>query len=254
MKLPRGILKYGLYVLMGAWMFVLGVVVGRGTSPVTFDTSSFQERLKVIVGKIPEQAPATEKVDLDFYEALNKPVPQDTGLLAPPEKKEREKTGGKSLSKDDTSGEEAGPDGEKIPVKFSRKRATFKETVSASGPGAKDTDGTATPDRPPSKEAVGKKAPAPKPASPDTGVTASETGGQYTIQVAAYRAFKDAVTQMSLLEKKGFSSYKTKAEANGTTWYRVRTGSFKDFSSAQAELNRLKQAKINGMIIKKEDQ
>ena len=86
MNASRGIFRYGLYLFIGAWMFALGVIVGRGTSPVTFDTESFQERLRVIVGQIPKTSPEEDKVDLDFFKTLNKPVvkepvvmPEDSG-------------------------------------------------------------------------------------------------------------------------------------------------------------------------------
>jgi len=120
----------------------------------------------------------------------------------------------------------------KAEIKESAKKSSVKKTVSSVA------------DSEPKKKAGAETAPA------DTPVA----DGRYTIQVAAYKAFKDAVTQMSQLKEKGFTSYRTKGEAGGSTWYRVRTGSFKDFQSAQVELDRLKQAKINGMIIKKDDQ
>ena len=249
MNLSRGFLKYGLYFLIGAWMFVLGVMVGRGTSPVTFDTSSFQERLKIIVGNIPEPAPATEKVDLDFYEALNKPVVQDTVLSPPSADKSKQKPPAENKPPEQAG---SGPEEEKIPVKFSRKQATFKKTAAVAETSGGSHAEEVVPTGPVTKKPVEKKAAAARPSGKTS--STSENGGQYTIQVAAYRAFKDAVSQMSQLEKKGFSSYRIKAEANGTIWYRVRTGSFRDFPSAQAELNRLKQARINGMIIKKENQ
>lgn len=239
-------------------MFVLGVVVGRGTSPVTFDTSSFQERLRVVVGNIPRDAPAREKVDLDFFEELNRPVSREPELPAPPKAAEPVRV------------EKAVPpmavNEDEIPVKRSLKLATIKEKLA--GTGEKDASGAPAEkdSQKPSEikraaEVAKKTEPSPKatsagkaPVKRNTVASAQEGEGPgYTIQVAAYRDFKDAVSQMSILQEKGFSSYRTRGEANGTTWYRVRTGTFKDFQAAQTELNRLKQAKINGMIIKKDD-
>ncbi|MCP4720035.1 MAG: SPOR domain-containing protein, partial [Desulfobacteraceae bacterium] len=76
--------------------------------------------------------------------------------------------------------------------------------------------------------------------------------GMYTIQVAAYKSFADAVTQMAILEKKGFASYRTLGKKQGVTWYRVRVGSFSTRDEANLYLGKLKQAKIDAMIIKKE--
>lgn len=241
MKPSRGVLKYGLPLVIGAWMFALGVIVGRGTSPVTFDTESFQERLRVIVGQIPRADQEPERPALD-HEALNKPVPRDSVMAPVPEQK--------AVARREQ--EVPAPGNETIPVKQSLKLATINrgQTKAAAAadkhPGAGKTgsgDAKAVETRRPSGSTT-------KKASTRT----EAPGGEYTIQVAAYRAFKDAVSQMSTLQKKGISAYRTKATSNGVTWYRVRTGSFKDFQSARAELNRLKQAKINGMIIKKDDQ
>jgi cell division protein FtsN len=221
-------------------MFFLGVIVGRGTSPVTFDTESFQERLRVIVGEIPEASPDQEKLELDFFKTLNKPVAKDPDLVA-------------QAPENVPAAEDDGP----IPVKVSRKLAT-QNRISAADPAAAASDlagdkavPKASVKKPRMKKASTAKTGTAKTVEPVENTAAF--GGQYTIQVAAYKAFKDAVTQMSLLEKKGVAAYRVKGQANGTTWYRVRTGSFKDFQSAQAELNRLKQAKITGMIIKKDD-
>ena len=243
MDAPRGILRFGIYFFIGAWMFALGVVVGRGTSPVTFDTESFQERLRVIVGEIPQESPDSDKVDLDFFKTLNKPVTNDP--VVAPEGSDPILDDGKAQDPDALFKENDGP----IPVKVSRKLATRNRIPAATVD--KQTKAVAK------KSRVKKKDPSDAGSGTTPGdnkVAEPAVTGQYTIQVAAYRAFKDAVTQMSRLTEKGFTSYRTKGEAGGATWYRVRTGSFKDFQSAQAELNRLKQAKINGMIIKKDDQ
>ena len=37
--------KYGLLIFVSAWMFVLGVLVGRGTAPVKFKTNDLSEEL-----------------------------------------------------------------------------------------------------------------------------------------------------------------------------------------------------------------
>ena len=68
-----------LIVLISAWMFVLGVLVGRGTAPVQFDIGELQQELIALKESIIQQAQERtraetpsleEKKDLDFYEAL----------------------------------------------------------------------------------------------------------------------------------------------------------------------------------------
>lgn len=233
--MTRGILKYGLYLMIGGWMFVLGIVVGRGTSPVTFDTVSFQEHLRVIVGNIEPEAAQEEKVALDFYQELNKPVLHE--VAAVPKRPTQ-----KALKKADPLLPEADPAAlpQEIPVKQSLKTASLK--------------GKPTPaesDALPVKPAEAPKAKQ-KPEVSEAPVPEG-SNGRYTIQVAAYKAFKDAVSQMSQLEKKGFSPYRIRAEKDGQTWYRVRMGSYGSYKAAQDALDKLKDARINGMIIKKDE-
>jgi septal ring-binding cell division protein DamX len=59
--------------MLSGWMFFMGVLVGRGTAPVEFDTGWFQERLAVIFddSEITAETVA-EKPELDFYAALQK--------------------------------------------------------------------------------------------------------------------------------------------------------------------------------------
>ncbi|MBA3009432.1 MAG: SPOR domain-containing protein [Desulfobacula sp.] len=74
----------------------------------------------------------------------------------------------------------------------------------------------------------------------------------YTIQVASYKSFTDAVTHMAILEKKGISSYRALGKKDGITWYRVRVGSFETREAAIVYAEKLKQVKIDGLIVKKE--
>ncbi|MFH1155914.1 MAG: SPOR domain-containing protein [Pseudomonadota bacterium] len=68
-----GYTKYGIVFLISAWMFFLGVLVGRGTAPVSFDTKAFQEQLKTMAKEYTDGKPEAVKPDLVFYEVLKKP-------------------------------------------------------------------------------------------------------------------------------------------------------------------------------------
>ncbi|MCG8635940.1 MAG: SPOR domain-containing protein [Desulfobacterales bacterium] len=251
MGTARGIIKYGLYFFIAVWMFALGVMVGRGTSPVTFDTESFQERLETIAREFGERETPDEKPDLKFYDALNSPVRHEVsgrkegaGEIVP----KKEVFSPESILNQDTPGG--------VPVKTSKKSATLNRDAVAIVK-KKDSPGAAPAVIPPkTKKAVPKvlkqkEVPAARNSDEKAGTPAS-TQGRYTIQVAAYKAFSDAVTQMAVLEKKGFKAYRVKGSKDGTVWYRVRTGAFKDYKSAAAQLEKLKKAKIAGMIIKKD--
>ena len=220
----KGILKYGLYFFIALWMFVLGIMVGRGNSPVSFDTSGFQARLENIAAEFGKND-KEKQIELKFYDVLDKPVTAQK----PSVKKETAEI----VPVNEVPDEQKTPD-----IKLSTKRKTFK---------ARPPEKTAPKNvEPPKQQKVQKKAnqikPAPKPSK----------SGVYTVQIAAYKDFKDAVTQMAALEKKGVESYRVKALKDGQTWYRVRSGSFASLEEAKKYQVKLNQKKIKAMIIKRD--
>jgi len=70
----KGIFKSLTYVFVAGWMFFLGILVGRGTAPVTFDTQEFQKRLEIIAQEFGKREKPETKIDLEFYDALTQPV------------------------------------------------------------------------------------------------------------------------------------------------------------------------------------
>ncbi len=132
----KGILRFGIYFFIGIWMFALGVIVGRGNSPVTFDTDSFQVRLAAIVQEFEESAKEEEKVDLQFYNVLNNPVRHEvSGKRGKPGEAPGEIVPKKEVFSQDSPG--AGKDSS-IGIKTSKKYATLKSKVPYS-PGASQT-------------------------------------------------------------------------------------------------------------------
>jgi DedD protein len=70
-----------LLFLLSGWMFVLGVLVGRGTAPVNFDIQALQKELLALKATMIKQekramesdsAKAGAKAAFEFYEALKK--------------------------------------------------------------------------------------------------------------------------------------------------------------------------------------
>ena len=55
-------------------MFVLGIMVGRGNAPVTFDTRRFQKRLENIAQEFGQKKEPEKEVDLKFFKVLDQPV------------------------------------------------------------------------------------------------------------------------------------------------------------------------------------
>ena len=87
-----------LLFLISGWMFVLGVLVGRGTAPVNFDIQALQNELKQLkVSMIKQERRAMEsdsakagaQAAFEFYEALKKK--EQTEQFKLPEKKETSK-------------------------------------------------------------------------------------------------------------------------------------------------------------------
>jgi len=236
----NGVLKYIVYLFIGGWLFLLGVMAGRGTAPVTFETRNFQERLKTIVDAYvnPEAPPdPDEKMALRYYDALSEEQGIE-GMVIPVPKEDPEEAPG--LFGETETAVSSTPSGEaenahvtgEIPVKTGKKAATFNRTVAA-----KPTD-TFQPEK--------------DPETSDEKSDATGSPGRYTIQVAAFKSFRDAVTQMAELEKKGFTADRTTKELDGITWYRVRVGEFTSRDMAARFLDKLNQAGINGMIITRE--
>ena len=207
----------------------MGIIVGRGTSPVSFDTREFQKRLEIIANEFGGEKDTSKKMDLKFYDVLDRPVPEESVLseikaleIMPAEEMPVKEVPVKEVPNQEEIlkiGTLATPD--MVPLKTSRKRLTFKKmTVKA-------------------KADIGESD------SPKI------NQGQYTIQIAAYKEFKDAVSQMALLDEKGFSSYREKVKKNGIAWYRVRTGSFSSVDEAEKMKEKLNKTNINAQIVKK---
>lgn len=75
---------------------------------------------------------------------------------------------------------------------------------------------------------------------------------EYTVQVAAYPNIKDAETLSASLVKKGFPAFPLKVMVNGTEWYRVSVGSFKNRQEAltyQSDLK--KQGVVKDAVVQK---
>jgi len=229
----KGIVKYTIYLFIAVWMFVLGIMVGRGNSPVTFDTQSFQERLETIAADFGASRKEEKKVDLKFYEVLDQPASQEKILVAPvapsPEKRVVPPAAVQEVEK-----------AEPVAVKTSTKQRTFVKKIPPS------------PKKSTVKRADAKKKTVKKPQKTSPNKSPNKSTGRYTLQIAAYKDFKDAVSQMAALKKKGIESYREKGVKDGETWYRVRCGAFPTYEAAKKFKAQLAKKKINSMIIKKE--
>jgi cell division septation protein DedD len=217
-----------------AWMFVLGVLVGRGTAPVKFDIAALEKKIgapkKDDLGKqlkMPVQKEATtvkDKTELDFYEALEEnKVDTKVPALQKPKAVERkiEKPVEKTVS-------------QKPPKATPQKRAPAK-----TGP----------------KKAEPQKS-KPVESSQKKKVAAVEkthaAGPIYTIQAASVKDPKDADQLVKKLKKSGYPAYRAIGKIPGKgIWFRVRIGKYKSKSEALGIMKKLKKDGMKPILVMK---
>ncbi len=265
-KIVSNLLKYsGIFILCG-WMFFLGVLVGRGTSPVNFDTAKFQKKLALIVKTTKLESKPDKKLDFDFHETLKKPVSianlkSRKKLVKLPYKSEvdnktayeRDSIHGIFIKKSRKAISIAklgkklkdlfGQDGKRIDkfVSANKQQSSHvNNRVNANRSEIKNNDTKKILDK--TRRHGSNLGLQSKPVKPDTSIV-------YTIQIAAYRKSQDALKLMGLLNKKGYKAYKTIGKRGSEIWYRVRIGEFKDISLAIKFKQKLESDKIKGIII-----
>ena len=229
--------------LVCAWMFGLGIWVGRGTAPLKFDIDKLEKKLQASraenQGQIKRPAPkgsgiAKDKTSLEFYEALknNRANAKISDFKMPP-----------------VVNKKIDPSSEK-PAKTIKKKPVVKKPA-AEKPIAKTTTGTTA--------AAVKPIPAPKkqPAPTKTGKSLAATNTQpdrkiYTIQVASVKDGSDADRLVAKLKKRGYPAYRAIAKIpQKGIWFRVRIGKFKARAEAGPTMTKLKKEGINPMLVKK---
>jgi len=227
-----------------SWMFVLGILVGRGTAPVQFDVDKLKKdllnELKAAVEKEKEekkaaevaapadQAPPDGKQALEFYEDLK----------STKESQENINMG-------------AAPKQEILPLSVPQKEVPVKEIqikeiqtkdAKVKEPKISKANGKAI------VPAEIKPLKAPEPALPEI----AAKGQVYTVQVASVKDQESADKLVIDLVKKGYQAYRSSGEVPGKgTWHRVRIGEFREKSEAGGILAGLGKDKIKGMIVKK---
>lgn len=211
-KMLRGLLLF----FFGAWMFALGVIVGREAVPIDFEINPLAEEFSA--RKAEEMAEAREQLEkgvetlqeaeLDFYDELRNGVSQPAEPILPlvnpaePLKPKQVET--------------------KRPV--AKKPAVAQKIETPAPPPPK-------PDPPP------RPAPAPEPPPKAVG---GETG-EFAIQVASYGNPMDAERLVDRLRGNGYpSAYQSNEEVPGVGMrFRVKVGYFTSKSSAGGVLSRL---------------
>jgi len=215
--------RYLLLFFVAAWMFFLGVLVGRGTAPVHFDTRALQKELSGLrdaMMKKEREAVARairgedRKAPLAFYEELKKDG-MDTGVQIPAP---QASTGGPPAPS-----EAAGV--VKTPHK-SRTAIMAKRAVTPVGSAS---------------GSVASTTPAPNPAT-----------GDMTIQVASLKDGTAAGRIVAALKREGYPAYLSRIVIPGKgLWFRVRVGSYKGRKQAATDMDRLTRAQKKPILVKK---
>lgn len=199
-------IAWGRYLLLfsvAAWMFILGVLVGRGSAPVEFDTQALQKELAALRDSMVKKERDAierairgegEKTSLGFYEDLKKDGP-DTTVRA----RDRSVRGSHSSA--------ALPHKQRAAIMHKKKSIPVK---------------------PAGQAASGNKR------------AATARKGKLTIQVASLKDAKAAQRIVANLKKDGYPAYLSKHEAGGEgPWFRVRVGRYPDDREAAADIARL---------------
>jgi cell division septation protein DedD len=190
---------------ISAWMFGMGVMVGRGTAPVSFDIDQLKRTLDSLQksappspksGSRPEAPEMKSKADLGFYDSLpkNREDAEMPNLPKPPP-------------------------------------APAKPEPAAQKP--------AEPTVPPKAEKSA-AAPAPPPAPPPPATASAAPGKPLTVQIAAVKSEEEARRLLERLRQRGYAAYiEAIAIPDKGTWYRVRMGEFPSKEFARSTIDRL---------------
>jgi cell division septation protein DedD len=210
---------------VSAWMFFLGVVVGRGTSPVNFDINELEKQIAALkkaalqaeemkIEKITPISPDV-KSELGFYEALK--MPEQNDLMGLAESKTTAALQSEPPVKTETTVKPASP---KIVAK-SEKAPEFKKSEFKITPPVSETSSIV-----------------------------EKTDKQYSIQVASLKDSIEADRLVEIFRRRGYPAYRASAEVRNTgVWHRVRIGPFTKQSEALQILGPVSQESKGALII-----
>ncbi len=201
-----------LIFFVSAWMFILGILVGRGTAPVKFDIEKLQNELAALKEDVVKEElerfkidsnAADNKTEMNFYEELKVTKEEDSLNI-------------------DTSDQKKEPLPENN-VSEPKKIGPSEEALSVT---------------------------AHQENKPKTISKTDITNKNLTIQVASFKDPNVADKMVEELKKKGFPAYRSLGKIPGKgIWYRVRIGYFSSKSEAGSMLKMLKKDKLNAILV-----
>ncbi len=202
-----------LIVFVAAWMFALGIFVGRKTAPVAFDIDNLQKELAALkqadiekqrsYAKI-DSDEANGKINFDYYDKLkdSKNINKRKPVAAKPKAK---------------------------PLSEKTLKRTKKKVVKAQ---------TAKTYKTPQKEKVLK---------PEKKEKGEKT---LTIQAASLKDPNDADLMVAKLKKKGYAAYKVIGVIpDQGIWFRVRVGYYENSAEAADTIKQLKKDGLDAFLV-----
>jgi len=215
--------RYLLVFFVAAWMFVLGILVGRGTAPVTFDTQALQKELADLRNAMMQKEQEAvekairgedEQAPLEFYEAL-KTEESDTSV---------------AMSVPQTTPAESSPAPRDIAEKGTPPHKKRAALMAKKGTVAKS----------------------PTPVKPRKTEAPPAAAGALTIQVASMKDGAAAERIVANLKKEGYPAFLARSVIPGKgLWFRVRVGSYTSREQAAADIDRLTRSGKKTMLVKK---
>lgn len=273
---PFRLVKLVFTVVVLAWFFIMGVLVGRGTAPVTFDIDGLRNQLVTASAVISErvaQIGGGSDGTVDFYDSLGREgadihisdprnyrpeysvAPEGDSLTAgigdgPPEGGETPAAG----VDDEVLLGDAAWDGKVLEPQV-KPKTDFDGYVALKQAGSQ-VAAAQTPPQTQTPEVV-RPAAAQTPAATDAergGSAVVSGGGQavkgtFSVQVAAVRGEAEAKAFLESLGKKGFSGRVEKTTVGEGVWYRVRVGVYQSRAQAEEDLQKLIKIGIKSPMI-----
>lgn len=219
----KGMLVSGalIFFIMG-WMFILGILVGRGTAPIPIKTNALERQLNELKaamltkekadGEAISRASEAQVDELGFYEALKKTPAKATAAAIAPAPARRKPPQPPAGVPDRAAHPETAVKRRKTPPPETRPRST-----------------------------EGRHPPA---------ASSSSHEAHFTVQVAAFRDSQSAERMVQELRTRNYPGYSVRTEVKGKgAWYRVRVGAFESRAAAQGMLKRLNADRLKGIVM-----
>lgn len=206
-----------LIVFILIWMFILGILVGRGTAPAPFDPRKLEKELSELKAELLKKkqqqvdAVARGKVkgaEIEFFNNLKETGNKPKLDVYPPA---RSVTDGEQKNK---------------PRIKALKRETYRSAGDSRAGDKKNKQQT-------------------------TGPVPVAAKGKYAVQVASLKDPQAAAKMTAALIARGLEAYQVKVELGSKgTWYRVRVGHFADQRAARKTVARLKKMQYSAMVVR----